>query len=86
MGERLADRIRSFIIQSFIPGERPENLPEDLDLIKSGILDSLALIEMASYLEELVGGEIEHHELTPVNVGSIGAMVSFVERRRNTES
>jgi acyl carrier protein len=74
--------IRDFIIRSFAPGERPESLPDDLDLIRSGILDSLAVIHTASFLQDLAGREIEAHDLTPKNIGSIGAMTSFVRRRR----
>jgi acyl carrier protein len=78
----LGETIRTFIIQSFAPGERPENLPSDLDLIRSGVLDSLAIVHTASFLQELAGTEIEAHELTPKNIGSIAAMASFVRRRR----
>ena len=80
--DRLTETIRSFIIDSFAAGERPENVPDDLDLIKSGILDSLALVETASFLEDLAGSEIGSHELTPDNVGSIGAMTRFIAKRR----
>jgi len=78
----LTDVIRDYLIRSFLPDERPENLPEELDLIKSGVLDSLALVQTATFLEDLVGSEIEGHELTPDNVGSIAAMAAFVRRRR----
>ncbi len=78
----LNQTIRDFIIESFAPGEKPENLPDDLDLIKSGVLDSLALVETASFLEDLAGSKIDSHELTPDNVGSIGAMTAFITRRR----
>ncbi len=78
----VTETIRTFIIQSFVRDERPENLPDDLDLIRSGILDSLAIIHTATFLEELAGMEIEVHELTPKNIGSIGAMAGFVKRLR----
>jgi acyl carrier protein len=76
----VAETIRNFIVQSFARGER--DLPDDLDLIRSGILDSLAIIRTASFLEELAGREIEVHELTPKNIGSINAMTGFVRRLR----
>lgn len=78
----LGATLRDFLIRSFAPGERPEDLPDDLDLIKSGILDSLAIVHTASFLRDLSGTEIEAHELTPRNIGSIAAMTRFVRRRR----
>ncbi|HEX9940956.1 MAG TPA: hypothetical protein VGG03_02980 [Thermoanaerobaculia bacterium] len=80
--EKLAQLIRTFIWQSFVPNEQPEILTEDLDLIDSGVLDSLALVEVADFLEELSGAPVATHELTRRNVGSIGAMVRFVSSRQ----
>ena len=76
----VTETIRDFILKSFARGER--NLPDDLDLIRSGILDSLAVIRTATFLEELAGREIEVHELTLRNIGSISAMAGFVKRVR----
>lgn len=81
-GDGLNHLIRDFILRSFAQGERAESLPDDLDLIRSGILDSLAVIHTASFLQDLAGTEIEAHELTPRNIGTIGAMAQFVRRRR----
>lgn len=83
MDATLATTLRNFIAESFVPDERPENLPLDLNLIQSGVLDSLALVETASFLESLAGKPIEPHLLTPDNVGSIEAMAAFVERLRS---
>ena len=80
--DNLVQTIRDFILASFLPGEKSENLPPTLNLIQSGILDSFALVETATFLEELSGSEIEAHELTPENVGSIAAMAAFVHKRR----
>ncbi len=78
----LSQRIHTFIWQSFVPNEQPERLTEDLDLIDSGVLDSLAMVEVADFLEGLSGVPIQTHELTKKNVGSIGAMVRFVANRQ----
>jgi len=78
---QLLEQIRMFIWSSFVPNEPLEVLTEDLDLIDSGVLDSLAMVEVADFLEELSGLPIETQDLTRQNVGSIGAMVRFVSRR-----
>jgi acyl carrier protein len=78
----LPHQIRTFIWQSFVPNEQPERLTEDLDLIDSGVLDSLAVVEVADFLEGLSGVPIQTHELTRRNIGSIGAMVRFVCNRQ----
>jgi acyl carrier protein len=80
--KKLVDLVRTFIWESFVPNEQPESLTEDLDLIDSGVLDSLAMVEVADFLEGLSGVPIETHELTRRNIGSIGAMVRFVSSRQ----
>ena len=75
--ENLASRIRLFITSSFLSSNE-EPISDDLDLIGTGILDSLAVVEIAGYLENLAGREIGGHELTPKNIGSIRAMTQFV--------
>jgi acyl carrier protein len=84
--EKLAELIRVFIWRSFVPNEQPESLTEELDLIDSGVLDSLAMVEVADFLEGLSGTPIETHELTRRNIGSIGAMVRFVSSRQPAAS
>jgi acyl carrier protein len=82
--QQIFQRVHTFIWQSFIPNEPPESLTEDLDLIDSGVLDSLAMVELADYLEELSGSPVEMHELTRRNVGTLGAIVKFVANRRSS--
>lgn len=84
--DNLHGTIRRFLIEAFAPDQRPEELTDDLNLIQSGILDSLALVETATFLEDLAGAEIESHQLTPDNIGSIAAMSAFVRRLRTAEA
>ena len=79
----LAAAIREFIHDAYLPAEPIEALELDLDLIESGILDSLAVVEVADFLEEQSGQAVETHELTRGNIGTIAAMAAFVLRRRS---
>ncbi|HKH48367.1 MAG TPA: D-alanine--poly(phosphoribitol) ligase subunit 2 [Thermoanaerobaculia bacterium] len=78
----LIRQIREFIVFSFVRGEQPEALDPDLNLIEAGILDSLAIIEVADYLESLSGAPVQGHEINPETMGTISAMARFVAARR----
>ena|SRR3984893_7624581 len=78
----LAAAIRDFIHDAYLPAEPIEALGLDLDLIENGILDSLAVVEVADFLEDQSGSAVETHELTRSNIGTIAAMAAFVLRRR----
>ena len=55
--------VKSFILEKFLPGEDPHLLTPTTELISSGILDSLATLELVTFLEERFGIELEAHEL-----------------------
>jgi acyl carrier protein len=74
----LKELLQDFILQAFLPGKGAEDLPFDLDLIENGLIDSLALIEVVSFLEDFVGVAVRGENITPDNFKSISTMVSFV--------
>jgi acyl carrier protein len=80
--DALAAVLRSFIHDAYLPAEPLDSLAVDLDLIESGILDSLGVVEVADFLEEQSGMPVGTHELTRSNIGTIAAMAAFVIRRR----
>jgi acyl carrier protein len=44
--------VRDFILQEFLVGADPDELTDTTPLIESGILDSLAIIKLVTFLEE----------------------------------
>ena len=51
------------ILEKFLPGEDPQLLTPTTELIRSGILDSLATLELVGFLEERFDIQLEAHEL-----------------------
>ena len=77
-----ADTIRDFILARYLPGESAANLPDDLPLRSSGVLDSLATLALISFLEERFGIEVEAHETDVDNFDRIRDIAAFVERKQ----
>ncbi|WP_292545968.1 acyl carrier protein [Mesorhizobium sp.] len=73
---------RDFILNEFLPGERPENLTDSTELITDGILDSLATLKLVAYLEKSCGIEIAPDELVPENLNSIAQIANFVQSKQ----
>ncbi len=76
-----SQRIRSYIIKKF-PNSRKKMLDDDLPLLQSGIIDSLGVLDVVSFLEQTFSIKIEDDELTPENFGSIGRLTTFAEQKR----
>jgi len=57
----------------------------DTDLMESGLLDSLTLVELMSSLEEQFGINISFAEVEIDNFRSASRIAEFVNRRRNLQ-
>jgi acyl carrier protein len=78
----IKDTVKSYILQEFLPGEDSEALTDDVELIKSGILDSLATLKLVTYLEEQYEIELEAHETDEEHLGTLLAIESLVQSKQ----
>ncbi len=72
-------RIRKFVLQTF-PLARKRNVADSADLLDSGIIDSLGVLELVNFLQQEFAVTIDDDDLTPENFRSIECMAQFVER------
>jgi acyl carrier protein len=72
------DTVRAFISAEFAPDIRPADLPADLDLIQSGIIDSLGVLKLVAFLEDEFNLSIAPEELDAAlykSLADIGALI-----------
>lgn len=67
-----------FIRNEFLDGSENDAIPDDLDLIASGIIDSLGILRIVVFLEEEMNIVIEPEQMIPENMSSIGAILALV--------
>ena len=73
----LSDYIRS---ESGYTGE----LDPDADLLETKVLDSFSIVQLAVFVQEQFGVELEADDLTRANLASISSIVKLIERRKAT--
>jgi acyl carrier protein len=83
--DKVREQIKRFIVQQF-PLARQRDLDHDDPLLESGILDSLGVLDVVTFLEDELGLTIADDELLPENFHSITSVAAFVERKRNATS
>ena len=71
------EALREFILATYLPGESRENLRDDTPLQTSGILDSLAALSVAGFVQERFGVDLDFRK--PAWSDSTGFRIS---RRR----
>lgn len=80
----LEQELLTHILKEHLPGEAPDSLKPDDDLIGSGILDSLAMIKLVTYLEQHYGIVVGAEEMSPDNFESVVALAKFVAAKRES--
>ncbi|MGE0593005.1 MAG: acyl carrier protein [Vicinamibacterales bacterium] len=76
------EAIRTYILNEYLPGESPSNLKDDTPLRTSGILDSMATLNLVSYLEQTFGIQIDAHETGVENFDRIEDIVALVASKK----
>jgi acyl carrier protein len=74
--------IRGFLAETLRVVGADEVDPE-LPLVQKGVIDSIELMQVVSFLEEHFGLEIDESEVVPANLRSLAAMAAFVRRKRD---
>ncbi len=79
--QAVTEQIRNFIGQKF-PLARRRNIHDADNLLESGVIDSLGVLEIVNFLNEQFALSVEDDDLTPENFQSIHSIAAFVEMRR----
>jgi acyl carrier protein len=80
--DSIKDTIRGYILDNYLQGESPSNLKDDTPLRTSGILDSVATLNLVTFLEETFGIEIDAHETGVADFDRIEDIASLVARKQ----
>ena len=72
------DKVRRFIAENF-PSAGP--VGDDSSLVEGGVVDSMGVVEIISFLESDFGIIVEDEEVAIENFDSIDRIVAFVKRK-----
>lgn len=76
------ERIVGFILDKF-PLARKHPIAGDDNLLESGIIDSLGILDLVSFLEQEFVIVVADDELIPENFQSVDRLTLFVEQKIN---
>jgi acyl carrier protein len=75
------NKLESFIRDEIMRGKRDTSINPDESLIQSGLLDSLALLQLVGFIEEEFDVTVEDEEVVPDNFDSLTAINAFISRK-----
>ena len=74
--------LKTYILNEFLPGEDPAALTDTTALVTTGILDSLAVLKVMTFLEERFGISIKPREAVVDNLNTIPDIVRLVTSKK----
>lgn len=76
--------LRDFILTTFLPGEAPESLKDSTRLISSGVITSLSMLELVTFIEETFAVTVQPEDLGVPRMDSVDLLVELVASRRRS--
>jgi len=77
------DRIKDYILAEFLPGEQPELLTDSTPLVTGGILDSIATMKLAGFLEDEFHIKLEAYEMSVDHLNTLTEIVQLVRAKQS---
>ena len=78
----IEDKLRNFIVETFLFGQDPGLKPND-SLLNKGIIDSTGVVELIDFIERTFHITVEDEEIVPDNLDSIDHAAAYVMRKRD---
>ena len=78
MSDQVASRIYTFIEEDLLMGQGVEFQLDD-SLLEEGIIDSLGLLEIVTFIESEFGISVQDADVTLDNFGDVNAIAAYVK-------
>ncbi len=70
--------IKNYILEEFLPGEDPDELTDAVELMTMGILDSISVMQLVSFMEEKFDCSFDAHELSVDHMNTLEDITKLV--------
>ncbi len=75
------ETIRSYITKNILFNDNGYPYPDDASFLEEGIVDSMNVLELIMFVEEVFHITVEDEEITPDNFDSISKLAAYVRRK-----
>jgi acyl carrier protein len=76
-------RVRGFIQDNFLYMHSDFQLADDDRLLEKGVMDSMSIVEMISFIETEFGVQANEDEISEANFGSLSGIARFIGDKRS---
>ena len=79
----IIQRVRSFVQENFLYMHSNFELGDDDRLLEKGVIDSMSIVEMISFIEQEFGVNAAEEDISDANFGSLAGIARFVSERQS---
>jgi acyl carrier protein len=83
---KVIERIRQYIFENYLYMRQGVQLLDDDPLLARGIIDSMGVMELITFLEEEFGVGVGDADITEENLGSLAAIARYVAAKQPSAS
>lgn len=81
MSQAFEQRIRSYIVDTFLFGEGGDKFSDEDSLLEQGIIDSTGVLELVAFLSETFEIQVSDDELVADNFDSVHKLSAYVRSK-----
>lgn len=74
-------QIKDYIAHNLLFSDNGYPYGEDVSFLDEGIVDSIGVMELVSFVEENFGVKVDDLDVTPENFDSISRMAAYIRRK-----
>jgi acyl carrier protein len=79
---QVRQQVREYLLKNHLFASNADALRDDISLIRDGVIDSIGVLELITFLEERFGIAVAEEEMVPDNLDSVVSIEAFVARKR----
>ena len=80
----IREKIRGYLDENFLYMMPNFVLDDDDRLLERGVVDSMGIVEMLTFIEDEFGVKAADDEISEANLGTLRAIVRFVASKQST--
>lgn len=72
--------VKEYLVSEFLPDVAPGDLADDYDLIATGVVDSLGVLRLVSWLENRFDIPVDDIDISEQDFVTVSAICQFIDR------
>lgn len=77
------EQIRQYVAENFLFSDNGFELDNDESFLEAGVVDSLGVLELVTFVEENFDVQVPDEEIVPDNFDSVDRLADYIGRKRS---